>query len=195
MKTLKNHGKYAKYCRFNVVGTSGSGKTTFSRKLANVLSLPYIELDQVFWKPNWEHLNDDELFEEVGKIISSDRWVLDGNYSQTTPLKWSKAECVIGLDYSFPVTVYRAVTRAVNRAATKKELWPGTGNKESFRVSFFSKESVILWTLQSYYKNKRKYSAAMESDSYKNLEFVRLCSRKDTEFFLNTLRQKVSDRK
>ena len=34
--------------RINVVGTSGSGKSTFSKKLASKLNCPYIELDQIF---------------------------------------------------------------------------------------------------------------------------------------------------
>jgi hypothetical protein len=39
--------------RINVVGTSGSGKTTFARQLAARLDLPYYEMDALFWKPGW----------------------------------------------------------------------------------------------------------------------------------------------
>ena len=42
--------------RINVVGTSGSGKSTFSQVLANKLNYPYLEMDAMFWKPNWQEL-------------------------------------------------------------------------------------------------------------------------------------------
>ena len=179
-----------RFTRFNIIGTSGSGKSTFSRKLAEILSLPYVELDQVFWQPNWKHLSDEELFRQVNKITEKDSWVLDGNYSRTTAIKWARVECVVWLDHSFGVTVYRALKRAINRAATKRELWPGTGNTESFRVSFFSKDSVILWTLQNYYKNKKKYSLAMNDERYRGIKFVRLCSQADANDFISDLNRK-----
>ena len=47
--------------------------------------------------------------------------------------------------------------RVPTRAASKRELWPGTGNRESFRRSFFSRESIVLWTVRTYAKNRRKY--------------------------------------
>lgn len=187
METQKSYETYARYKRFNVIGTSSSGKSTFSRKLAETLSRPYVELDQVYWKPNWENINDEELFEQVSEITDRDCWVLDGNYSRTTPIKWSKAECVVWLDHSFSVNVYRAVTRAISRAVTQQELWPGTGNRESFRLSFLSKDSVLLWTLRTYYRNKKRYSLAMRDRQYEHLDFVRLRSQKEVDEFLNAI--------
>lgn len=189
METPDNYEEYATYRRFNVIGTSGSGKSTFSRRLAEILSLPYVELDQIFWEPNWTHLKDEDLFRQLDRITDGDSWVLDGNYSRTTPIKWSKAECVIWLDHSFAVNVYRAVTRAFSRAVDQKELWPGTGNRESFRQSFFSTDSIILWTLRTYLKNKKRYSLAMKNSQYKHLKFVRLRSQKDVDKFIDGLRQ------
>ncbi len=39
--------------KLNVVGTSGSGKSTFSKALAEKLAIEHIEMDQIFWGPNW----------------------------------------------------------------------------------------------------------------------------------------------
>lgn len=52
----------AEISRINVVGTSGSGKSTLSKKIAEVLEHPYVEMDKVFWKPNWEQPSDEEFF-------------------------------------------------------------------------------------------------------------------------------------
>ncbi|MBN0386682.1 (d)CMP kinase, partial [Pseudomonas aeruginosa] len=43
----------------NVVGTSGSGKSTLARRLAHRLELPWIELDRLYWRPNWQGAPDE----------------------------------------------------------------------------------------------------------------------------------------
>ena len=39
--------------RIAVIGTSGSGKTTFARSVAAAVAAPHIELDAIFHQPNW----------------------------------------------------------------------------------------------------------------------------------------------
>ncbi len=184
----KSFGKYKKYNRFNVIGTSGTGKTTFSKRLAAVLSLPYIEMDQIFWKPNWQESTNETFFEKLKYHVNKKSWVLDGNYSRTTEIKWSGVECVIWLDYALPVTFYRMVTRTIKRSLSQEELWLGTGNKESFRKSFMSKDSIILWTLQTYHKNKKRYTQIMKSSLSERIDFLRLISPKEANQFLIDLK-------
>lgn len=120
-------------------------------------------------------------------------WVLDGNYSKTTFIKWPLADTVIWLDYSFARTIFQVTRRSINRAITKKELWPGTGNHESFR-RMFSKESIIHWSLISYRPTKKKYTAAMNDEAYAHLRFVRLRSPNEARRFLDGLAADVKDR-
>ena len=54
--------------RINVIGTSGSGKSTFSSELSKALSIKHIEMDKVFWGKDWYWPSDDEFFS-----ISGDR--------------------------------------------------------------------------------------------------------------------------
>ena len=39
--------------RIIIIGCGGAGKSTLARKLGEVLDLPVVHLDQLFWKPNW----------------------------------------------------------------------------------------------------------------------------------------------
>ena len=36
-----------------VIGSGGSGKSTFSRRLGEKLGLPVVHLDQLYWRPGW----------------------------------------------------------------------------------------------------------------------------------------------
>ncbi len=133
----------------NVVGTSGSGKSTLARRLAHRLELPWIELDRLYWRPNWQGAPDEAFFAAIAAATATPGWVLDGNYNRSRSVKWRAVDLVIWVDYGFWRTLRRAVWRAASRAWRHQELWPGTGNCESFRRSFCSRESIILWTLKT----------------------------------------------
>jgi len=175
--------------RINVVGTSGSGKTTFARELAELLNLPCCEMDQLFWKTDWRESSYEELFRKVREVTSQRRWVLDGNYTRTTPIKWEQVQLVIWLDLSFVRTVFRVSKRTIHRAFTQQELWPGTGNRESLAKAFLSRESVIWWAITTHRKNRQKYRAMMNSPEYSSIQFLRLRSPKNIAYLLEGLRQ------
>jgi adenylate kinase family enzyme len=175
--------------RINVVGTSGSGKSTFGRQLAEVLDIPHYEMDRLFWKPDWVGATDEELFESVRQVTEQESWLLDGNYTRTTPVKWSRVELVIWLDMSFLRTLSRVTKRVLQRSFSQEEIWPDTGNKESLRKAFLTKDSIIWWMLTSYRRNRKKYLAAMDTPEYEHIRFVRLRSPQEVEWFLESIRE------
>ncbi|CAM3649656.1 adenylate kinase [Rouxiella silvae] len=164
--------------RINVIGTSGSGKSTFAKALAQKLAVPYVEMDALYWKPNWGESSDAELFAKLEQALARPAWVLDGNYKRTQPIKWRNVETIIWVDYSFARTLFQAVKRAVQRLRSGKEIWAGTGNRETFRKSFLSRDSIILWTLKTFYKNRQQYQKLMESPLKDGVTFVRLRSHR-----------------
>jgi len=64
-----------------VIGSSCSGKSTFSQQLALKKNLQYIELDSLHWLPNWQERADEEFRVLVSEAVSNTSWVVDGNYS------------------------------------------------------------------------------------------------------------------
>jgi adenylate kinase family enzyme len=180
--------KISRFERINVVGTSGSGKTTFARKLTELLNLPCYEMDQLFWKSEWQESSEDELFRKVREVTCQPRWVLDGNYTRTIPVKWKQVQLVIWLDPSFVRTVLRVTKRTIYRSLTQQEIWPGTGNRESLRKAFLSKESIIWWAMSTYRNNRKKYSSIVSSPAYSHISFIRLNSQMGVASFLEGLR-------
>ena len=109
--------------RINIIGTAGSGKSTFSKQVAKKLKIPYVELEALAWKSNWAEATDEELFSKLERHLSSDDWVLDGNYSKTRHIKWKKCQVVVYLDMPFHIIFYRLLRRTLIRIFTGEELW------------------------------------------------------------------------
>jgi len=170
--------------KINIIGTSGSGKSTFAKRLAKRLELPYIEIDAIFWGKNWYWPPDEEFFTQLEKTLDRETWVLDGNYTRTTAIKWEAVDTVIWIDFSFPRTLYQVISRSIRNLITKKELWPGTGNRQTIQ-RFFSKDSIVLSTIKVYRKNRRKYLKMMNSSEYAHIEFVQLRNLKECSQFLS----------
>jgi len=182
--------------RVNVVGLSGSGKSTIARRLGDALQVPYLEMDRLFHGPNWTEPNEAEFRERISRAISGDRWVLDGNYhSKTQDLKRERATSIVWVNTPFARNIFQSTSRAVHRAWTQEELWPGTGNRESFRKSFFSRHSIILWALTNYGKVQRRYSSIRDDQAWAHICFIELRDRREAESFIDhakRLRQMTS---
>jgi adenylate kinase family enzyme len=67
--------------RISIVGTTGSGKTTLARSIAQSLQFPHVELDSLHWEPNWTTALLPVFRSRVSEALQGDRWVVDGNYS------------------------------------------------------------------------------------------------------------------
>lgn len=90
--------------RILVVGSPGSGKSTFSRALGELTGLPLIYLDRLFWnadKTTVENKVFDQRLEEA--MASTPKWIMDGNYSRTLARRLACCDRVFFLDY--PVEV------------------------------------------------------------------------------------------
>lgn len=175
--------------KINVVGTSGSGKSTLAKQLAKAQNIPYVQLDQLFWRANWQGTPDDVFFIGLEEALaaSSESWVLDGNFDRTRPIKWRDVDMVVWIDYPFWRVFSQAIFRAIKRIISQVELWPGTGNRESFRKTFLSRESVLLWSLKTWRQNRQRYFADMINPRYAHIQFVRLTSRKEAQTLVKRL--------
>jgi len=168
--------------RINIVGTSGCGKSTVGKHIAERLNVPYIQLDELFWKPNWAESTDEELYPKLEKALSADEWVLDGNYNRTTPIKWKRVQMVVYLDLPFHIVLYRIIRRSLLRGIRNEELWHG--NKETLWKHLFTRDSMILWTIKRFSMNRKRYTELFEKPEYSHIKFVRLCSDKEVEDFV-----------
>jgi len=139
-----------------VIGSTGSGKTTFSRALAQRLGVPHVELDALHWQSGWVMTPTDEVRERVAEVLAGGGWVVDGNYGSrlgTTVLE--QADRIVWLDLPFRTAFWRLLRRTVRRARTGELLW-GTTNRETFRAAFLSRDSILWYLLKTHRRGQRR---------------------------------------
>lgn len=165
-----------------VVGSSCSGKTTFARTLAGALDLPHVELDALFWNPDWVVKPLEEFRASVASAAARDRWVIDGNYRSVRDLLWPRATTVIWLNFGFATVWGRACSRTFRRSLTGERLY--AGNRETLWRALFSKDSILLWVLQSYHRRRRDYGRLKVDSGHPHLQWVELRSPREARDFL-----------
>lgn len=170
--------------RIVVVGTSGSGKTTLAAQLARKFKIPHIEVDALNWAASWVSADADTLRKRVTQATSIEDWVIDGNYKEVRDLLWARATMVVWLDYPQWLVVSRVIRRTIRRIITKENLWD-SGNRETWRMAFLSRDSIIWWSLTTYKRRKRDYPILFAKSEYAHIEKVRLCSPKATQRWLD----------
>lgn len=156
--------------RVVIVGSSCAGKTTFARHLASLLGSPRIELDALFWGPEWQPKPTGTFRQLTEEAIAAPSWVADGNYSAIRDLLWPRATTIIWLNYGLVTVLWRAVRRTVWRSLTRGELWHG--NRESFRRSFLSRDSILLWVITTFHRRRREFATLRASGAYPHLCWV-----------------------
>lgn len=171
--------------RVVVVGCSGSGKTTLARRLAAGTGAAHVELDALFWGPEWQPRPDADFLRDVDAATAGARWVVDGNYAQTRAIVWPRATAVVWLNLRFPTVFGRALRRTLRRVATREALY--AGNRESFLRTFASRESLLWWVITSYRRRTREFRALQASGAYPGLAWLELTHPRECARFVAAL--------
>lgn len=168
-----------------VYGPPGAGKSTLAAHIARRVGVPHIELDAIFWKPDWVESPLEEFRANVAAALDKcpDGWVCDGNYSRVRDLILPLADTIVWICPPFPVAFWRMLKRTTARCWDGKMLW-GT-NRETWRLNFFSRDSIILYQV-THWRVYRERGKSLEEISHEAPIF-RLRSPKDIEAFLNKL--------
>jgi adenylate kinase family enzyme len=175
--------------RVSVVGNSGSGKSRLASRVAQVLGVPYIELDAIHHLPGWEPIDPALFAATVGEIAETDGWVIDGNYRTVVvegPV-WARADTVVWLDLPRWRVMSQVIRRTLTRLVRREELW--NGNREPLRTlwAWNPERSIIRWAWTRHATYVERYERAMASPSFQHLEFLRFRSHEEAERWLESL--------
>ena len=162
-----------------VIGSSGAGKSTFSRRLSDILDIEVIHLDKEHWKPGWVEPPKDVWRRKVEELVSVEEWIMDGNYSGTLDLRIAACDTVIFLDLPRMLCVWRMLKRvATYRGSNRPDMAEGCDEKVDL--------PFLLWVWNYPTRSRPKVLRLMQEHS-QTKRIVHLRSREAVEEFLSEM--------
>jgi len=107
-----------------VIGSGGSGKTTFARRLAARTGLPLIHLDALFWRPGWDPTPPAQWHAQVEELVRREAWIMDGNYGGTLDIRLAACDAVVFLDIPRLVCLWRVLRRQLQHGGQNRAELP-----------------------------------------------------------------------
>lgn len=84
--------------RILVIGCPGSGKSYFSRALAEKLGLPLVHLDMLNWNADGTNVEREVFDKRLADVLARDEWIIDGNYNRTMERRMERCDTIFFLD-------------------------------------------------------------------------------------------------
>lgn len=88
-----------------IIGSPGSGKSTFGRQLKNMTGLPLYHLDMMFWNADKTTVPKEVFMERLTKTMESSKWIIDGNYGSSMEMRLKACDTVFFLDYPTEICI------------------------------------------------------------------------------------------
>jgi energy-coupling factor transporter ATP-binding protein EcfA2 len=170
--------------RILILGRTGSGKTTLARELAAALHVPHVELDSLYFGPEFSTAPLPLLRERTSAAIAGDRWVTDGNKRAVRDLVWPRADTIVWLDYSLGVSIWRLAKRARRRTSVLRAQAAETGRTSGLPSQLLAAASGVLTALRSHAGQRREYPRMFAEPANRHLAVVRLRSPRATRRWL-----------
>lgn len=138
-----------------VIGCPGSGKSTFARSLAEKLGIPLYHLDAIWHRSDRTHITREEFDSRLTEIMTTDTWIIDGNYSRTVERRISACDTVFLFDLPTEVCLDGAISRLGKERSdipwTETELDPSLRQTiEQFPI----KNLPLIYSLLEKYSDK-----------------------------------------
>lgn len=157
-----------------VIGSPGSGKSTFARNLNKIINIPIYHLDMIWHKPDKTNISREKFNIKLEEILQKDEWIIDGNYQRTLEKRLKECDTVFLLDFSLE----ECLLGAKSRVGKKRDDMPWV--EEEFDEEF--KKCIIDFPNK---KLPEIYRFLEENKENKNIIIFK--SRKETDEYLSKL--------
>lgn len=171
---MNNIGK-----RIMVIGSPGSGKSTFSRKLSEITGIPLIHLDKEFWNDGWVETPKDQWLEIQKSLIEDDEWIIDGNYGGTIDIRLEKADTVICFELSRLVCLFSYFKRVItNLNRARPDMPEGCNEKLDFEFMKY------IWEFPK--KSGKRNKDRIEGN--RNKQIIIFKNRRESNKYINNIK-------
>lgn len=133
--------------RIVVIGNGGGGKSTLAKALSERYGLPWLEIDQIQFGPNWTPVPQEEVREIIQRTISQPQWLIDGfGPYDTIQERFAAADLIVFVDHPLWVHYWWAMERQIAAHLGKERL----GGPEECDLRDVNKQMCqALWTVHT----------------------------------------------
>jgi adenylate kinase family enzyme len=121
-----------------VIGISGTGKSTISRKLAALKGLPLYHMDSIIWSENWIESDDHTIQLRLEEIADTDGWIVEGWVDKNSKTILERADLILYLDYPGWLAFWGGLQRWWCYRGTKRPEMPD-GCNETLDLEYLQK--------------------------------------------------------
>ncbi|MCG3086533.1 topology modulation protein [Sporosarcina cyprini] len=167
--------------RVMVIGVSaGVGKSTFARRLGEKLGIEVTHLDRLYWKPGWKEAPAAEFSQAQERVVQRERWIMEGNYTSTFPIREPHADTVIYLELPLYICLYRVLKRRIQfHGKTRDDLTEGCPEKIDW--------PFLRFILTTYRRRKKKMNERLARYAAEGKTVYYLHSSKQIEEYLKNV--------
>ena len=131
--------------RIAIIGCGGSGKSRLAHALGAALGITPVHLDGLYYDRDWRPLDKAQFADLQRELVAAPRWIIDGNYASSLPIRLQAADTVIFLDLP---------ARTCLRGIMGRRLRHGGGQHDAIGVY-----DRITWTFLRYVAGYRRQMA------------------------------------
>lgn len=144
-----------------IIGSPGTGKSVFARKLSAKINVPLIHLDYYYHDKAHDYYNDKQAWEsKLEELTSQDTWIIDGNYGSTMAERMESADTIFYFDMPRRIAIWGVIKRRISAIHTKRtdmpEGWSEKANIEFIKYVWNFKKQFEKATLKLLERNKGK---------------------------------------
>ncbi len=148
--------------KIRIIGNSCSGKTTLTRMLKEYYSVPALHLDSIAFVPNsnFELRDTDVMRKDISTFVASNnKWIIEGNYINTTAAIYNLPDIVIFIDLPVEQSLYNFQQRYLQ--------FEGKSRPELPNLVETDKEEMIEW-ISSYPDRRQKLTNYIVHEQMQN---------------------------
>jgi adenylate kinase family enzyme len=165
--------------RVMIIGSPGTGKSTFAKKLAVKTGLPLIHLDYYYHDKSKDYYNETTAWQaRVKQLTGEALWIIDGNYGKTMGERMKRADVIFYFDMPRRTALKGLAMRRLTARRTQRDDMPA-GWIETSGLAFIT----YVWSF------RKNYAAGTWEllNQNEDKQIIVLKSHKQVDEYLKTL--------
>ena len=167
--------------KISVFGSSGSGKSTITKAIAEKLKIAPVFLDEHLLEKDWT-FNPNSWKDKIDALLTTDSWIAEGNYLRAMESRVKESDVIIMLDFPVHICLFRVINRHLKY---RNKVRPHVNEEcvEQFNIKFL-KYLKSVWDFNK--KSKKVIYKRIEAFGGNN-KLVILKNNKEVKEFIDNL--------